>query len=268
MRIDRGILFIAIGENWVSEVVGSAERLRRFLPGVPITVVSDRTFHSEHVDKVVVRDADEPPLLTRTRWLCDSPYEITLFLDTDVTVCGDISDMFALMDRFDLAVPHAPYRLDGMGLRGGLPGFLSKGVPECFPGLNPGVMIYKRTSAVQAFFREWLDYHEELCRSVPGAPSQPAFRTALYRSDLRFAVLPDEYHCRFVFPFKVCGAVKVLHGRHPDIDRVISAVNSSKLPRVGEGYLVERARHDAEHGGELDEPLHPGIPNGGVVTLL
>ena len=45
--------------------------------------------------------------------------------------------------------------------------------------------------------------------------------TDLYHSNLRFAVVPEEYHCRFIYPFKVSGKVKVLHGRHPDMASVV-----------------------------------------------
>jgi hypothetical protein len=63
------------------------------------------------------------------------------------------------------------------------------------------------------FFTAWCQHHTRHCAITPHAPSPPAFRTAIYQSDLRFAIIPEEYHRRFIYPFKVCGRVKVFHGR-------------------------------------------------------
>lgn len=301
-----GILYIAIGERWCQEASAAATSVKQYMPNMPITLFADRAWHAPAIDTVQVITPGTHPLLTRTHWMGQSPYEQTLFLDTDITLCDAIDDLFRLLDRFDLAVPHAPYRLANMGLPTPLPDFLSADVPACFPGLNSGMVLYRRSAQVNAFFARWCEYHVRHCELTPQAPSQPAFRTALYQSNLRFAIVPEEYHCRFIYPFKVSGKVKVLHGRHPDMTSVVQRLNRSVLPRVGEGYLVEVMR---QQQGQLawrrlqqrvkaflpkavvqwlrqwrqsqpassnqampDAPLitlpPDGVPNGGIVSLL
>ena len=49
---------------------------------------------------------------------------------------------------------------------------------------------------------------------------------------MRIATLTAEYNCRFPFPFFVCGTVKILHGRHPNLDDVAQKINSEKGLRV------------------------------------
>jgi hypothetical protein len=304
-RMTNGVLYVAVGERWCREASEAATLVKRHMPGLPITLFADRPWAAEAIDDVRVMKADGNPLLTKTLWMADSPYDRTLFLDTDITLCDSIAEIFALCDRFDLAVPHAPYRLAQMGLAAGLPEFLREGVPECFPGMNTGMLVYNRCDRVTAFFTAWCQHHIRHCAITPHAPSQPAFRTAIYQSDLRFAIIPEEYHCRFIYPFKVCGRVKVFHGRHPDMDLVARRINASPLPRVGEGYLVEAARRDRRlsrlqrwrswaigtlrrgvfralrnvlpkaGGAETDAPLPPPdhaaqqeIPNGGIVSLV
>lgn len=242
-----GILYIAIGERWCQEASAAAAIVKKYMPHLPITLFADRIWQAPAIDQVQVMTTSPNPLLTRTRWMGQSPYERTLFLDTDITLCDTIEDLFWLLDRFDLAVPHAPYRLANMGLAAPLPDFLSAGVPACFPGLNAGMILFKRSPQVSTFFTSWADYHERHCGFTPKAPAQPAFRTALYRSELRFAIVPEEYHCRFIYPFKVSDKVKVLHGRHPNLESVMQRLNHSVLPRVGEGYLVEVARQRQQH---------------------
>ncbi len=301
IRISKGIIFIAIGENWHQEAILAASKVKQYMPGIHITVFTDHFISSPVFDEVRVAQPHSNPLLTKTLWLSQSPYEQTLFLDTDIHLCDNIDDIFMLLERFDLAVPHAPYRLSNMGLSIPLPDFLTLDVPSCFPGMNTGMILFKRSQKVQAFFNNWGEYHLKLCTISPKAPNQPAFRTALYHSDLRFAIIPEEYHCRFIYPFKVCGKVKALHGRHPNINLVIERINQKQLPRVGEGYFVELSKQNLQkqitHSEDLKSnnwfgfisnvlkshskkrnvniineniPILPpeGIPNGGTITLI
>ncbi len=249
-----GALYVAIGEQWCREAGASAALVKRHMPGLPVTLYADRHWSSDSIDDVRVMQAGGNPLLSKTLWMAEAPYDRTLFLDTDITLCESIDELLTLCDRFDLAVPHAPYRLANMGLAAPLPDFLSAGVPDCFPGMNTGLLVYDRSPRVSAFFKTWCEYHKQHCSITPQAPSQPSFRSALYRSDLRFAIIPEEYHCRFVYPFKVSGRVRVFHGRHPDMNLVVRRINHCPLPRVGVGYLVES---DAR-----------AIPNGGIVSLV
>jgi hypothetical protein len=253
------VLLVATGEQWRQEAVDVARGIARCMPRTRVTVFADRMFSAPGIERVQVIIPDRNPLLTKTIWLSQTPYDLTLFLDTDITICDDVTDLFALLDRFDLAVPHAPYRLAHMGLAKPLPDFLSDGVPESFPGMNTGMILYRRSRRVKRFFADWTRYHLQLNEHQPGAPQQPAFRTALYRSRLRFAIIPEEYHCRFIYPFKVCGRVKVLHGRHPDMGLVAERINRSPFPRVGEGSLIEAERLLGKGDGR---------PYGGIVSLV
>lgn len=259
----KGIIYIAIGEKWRREAIQAATRTKKFMPDIPISVFTDTFFSSQAINEVIVLQPDENPLLTKTRWMEQSPYEQTLFLDTDIHLCETIADLFILLDRFDLAVPHAPYRLSNMGLSIKMPDFLKSEVPECFPGMNTGMILFNRTGKVADFLKSWRENHLKLCALIPDAPNQPAFRTALYRSDLRFAIIPEEYHCRFIYPFKVCGKVKALHGRHPDLDWVEERINHTPLPRIGIGYYAD-LMNDNKHYSILPPE---GIPHGGNISL-
>jgi hypothetical protein len=296
-----GILYIAIGERWCREASVAAANVKQYMPHLPITLLADRAWRAPAIDVVQVLTPDANPLLTKTRWMAFSPYARTLFLDTDVTLCDNVAELFGLLDRFDLAVPHAPCRLENMGMPSPLPDFLAGDVPACFPGMNTGLLLFKQSAPVTDFLVRWGEYHTQHCMLMPKAPNQPAFRAALYRSDLRFAIVPEEYHCRFICPFKVTGRVKVLHGRHPDMELVARRLNQSELPRIGEGYLVELARQRRQRRGwrrivrkadgllrrvglgplrSVQEPDEAavantslkappdGIPYGGIVSLL
>jgi hypothetical protein len=81
---------------------------------------------------------------------------------------------------------------------------------------------------------------------------QPAFREALYRSPISFATLPPEYNLRTVMPATVgrC-AVRIIHGRGPDMEALERWVNASHRIRV---FLPSALQLTAEHFAILSGP--------------
>ncbi|MDX2099463.1 MAG: hypothetical protein SFW36_16915, partial [Leptolyngbyaceae cyanobacterium bins.59] len=164
-------------------------------------------------------------------YLC-SPYDYTLALDTDTYICHDITDLFRLLERFDIAAAHAPVRLSPQA------GDFSQTyqndeIPEGFPEMNCGCILFKKTKQVEDFFADWLHlYQAQIQQAVQPSHDQASFRAALYKSDLKIGILPPEYNCRFIFPCFVSGPVKILHGRHPDLPSVVRTINAETCPRV------------------------------------
>jgi hypothetical protein len=228
---DRGIIYVATGERYVREALESARSAREHMPNVPIAMFTDRPeLAGPPVDIVLTIDnprrdfAEKIPPLTR------SPFEKTLFLDTDTLVCGNCEELFDMLDRFELLVAHDPWRAD----------YNFETLPPCFPTMNTGVIAYRKTPAFEALVRDWLDTH--FARFAHMEPNdQPAFRHALYHSNLRFLVLPGEYNLRLYHPCFVGGhaAVKIVHDRNPFAARIVRALNRYPRPRVF-GYTAPR----------------------------
>jgi hypothetical protein len=167
--------------------------------------------------------------------MSSSPYDYTLFLDTDTYVCEDLTDLFAVLEMFDIAVAHAPYRAV----------YQVAGVPDSFPEFNAGVVLFKKSPKIMTMFSEWRNLYErdskkELQWLHPLGKTmfkgyindQPTFREALYLSNLRIATLTSEYNCRFNFPGFVHHKVKILHGRHKDLQTIERAINAQVGPRA------------------------------------
>ena len=90
--------------------------------------------------------------------MMQSPFEKTLLLDTDTYVCADISDLFAILERFDIAMTHErPYRDDFPA---------SSGVPDAFVEFNQGVIAFRRSYEVQDALKESLSWTEKARREV------------------------------------------------------------------------------------------------------
>jgi hypothetical protein len=193
---------------------------------------------SPHLDQVIRadRDASFPGCAAKIPHISASPYNETLFLDSDTYVCGDLTQLFALTDAFDLAAAHAPMRAI----------YEVEGVPDSFPEFNTGVIVFRRSPDVQAVLSSWADLfsrylerlHDDAIRWLHPADrrwhalnDQGAFREALYRSRLRLTTLPPEYNCRFTVPGFVDGPVRILHGRGLHLPSVAVAINSVSTRR-------------------------------------
>ncbi len=237
--MDRGVIYIATGPAYVAEALASAASVRHHMPDLPITLYTERSVACPHLDEVVRFEADG--YLARIPRLASSPYERTLFLDSDTYVCGELTGAFDLLDEFDIALAHAPLRA--------IPEVA--GVPDAFPEYNAGVILFRRSPEVQACLADWArgfaEFQEQVRRGQVRwrcpedrriyGHDQGALRQALYRSNLRIATLPPEYNCRFSVPGFVDGPVRILHGRGLALPAVAAAINATGARR---GY-EERA---------------------------
>jgi hypothetical protein len=97
-----------------------------------------------------------------------------------------------------------------------------------------GVIAYRNTRAFRALVAQWIAIFASHPRQYD---DQPAFREALYASDLRFAVLTPEYNLRACFAYFLGGnvEVKIIHARDHCLDEAIATLRAAPkalLPRV------------------------------------
>lgn len=206
-KAECGIVYIATGSGFVREAVRSAETVRKVMPDSNICLITDKAT-TDSVFNVVIRVPDaEYGFVDQITYMPYSPYEQTLFLDTDIYVYEDVSELFDLLDRFDIAVAHNHNRQ----------AWELNAVPESFPEYNSGVVVYRNEDEFRQFTEQWIDIYWEMADS-PETQNQPSFRKALYESNLRIATLPTEYNCMVRYPGHAVGTVKIFHGRLLDID--------------------------------------------------
>jgi hypothetical protein len=239
-----GVVYIATGQKYIGEALKSAASLKGMNRSVHVTVFSDREIDSPYVDGVVriegaeatrkpqpvtVRNGGADPvagrqpkgMFNKVSYMGQSPYERTLFLDSDTYIAGEISDLFELLDSFDIAVAHAPHRSP----RSSIQRKRFARIPPSFVMMNTGVLLFKNSERVSTFFADWLrSYQEDVTAGEYN--DQTSFREALYTSDLRVAMLPPEYNYRFHKRLCINGSLKILHGRHPNLPLVARKVGA------------------------------------------
>lgn len=242
-RADCGILYIATGRRHLDEMLVSARSVRRHMPGLPIVLYTDQENLPAGVFDEIRRIGNpRHSFMDKIAPLCETPFERTVFLDTDTLVCAPIPDLFEILDRVDLALAHAPYRSDA-----------AFSTPNCFVELNTGVLAYRRTPQMVALFQDWLRiYEEEVAATGRMESDQHAFREALYRSPVPFYVLPPEYNLRTVMPAAVGRSrVRIIHGRGPDMHELERWVNASRHIRL---FFPSALQLTPEHFGILSRP--------------
>lgn len=190
----QGILYIAAGARYIRAAIRSAESVRRHSPGLATHLYADWPdhgfdFRSSPAPFTSVETIDHPHRRSKVDLIARTPFDRTLYLDTDTALNADIRDVFRVLDRFDLALCHAhrrntperlaPWRLD---------------LPRAFPQYNGGVILFKRTPPVIAFLESWgRAYHEAGFQQ-----DQRTLRELLWLTDLRLATLPPEFNVRFI----------------------------------------------------------------------
>lgn len=220
-----GVVYIATGLHFVEEALASAKSLCVHHPDLPVVLFTDidPDFCKEVFPEIRRIENPTRSFADKIAPLSESPFEKTVFLDTDTRICAPIGDLFDLLDRFDLVAAHAPMRVT----------WPQPAIPDSFPEVNSGVLAWRKTEKTELLFAEWKRLYGEHLASTGQKDDQPALRRALFESDLNLGILPPEYNFRTVIPaFAGRGPVRIIHGRHPDMASVERHLNRHKGCRV------------------------------------
>lgn len=214
MMSKRGAIYVATGAKYVAEAVLSAGTVRKAMPGTPITLFSDERPDTNVFDEVIPVEGGGHGRPAKIRSMAGSPYEETLFLDSDTWMCQPCDDIFWPLEHgYDLAVAHEVYRNE----------YSFEEFPDSFPALNTGVVAFRRSEGTAAFFREWERSYMEVFRHKRMA-DQPSFRHTLFHSGLRHYILPPEFNFRTNYPVVLGGfaRAKIIHDRSPYLSELVA----------------------------------------------
>lgn len=194
-----GIVYAATGaKRNFDEAIFSASSAINLNKEVKITMFTDGVFEKAANDSNLferVVKLNKPNSRSKLDAILGSPYEKSLYIDNDTEFRKNVlGGMFKLLDRFDIALSHAPL------LRVATP---LKDIPDCFPEFNGGLILFKKNKKVIDVMERWKeDYHKKNIKTRYGHRDQPYLRRALWESDLRIATLLPEYNVRSGRPGK------------------------------------------------------------------
>lgn len=200
---NRGVLYVCWGQGVERELQAS------------IRSVQENTCLPYHV----VRLTDAKHHAAKTAMYEASPFDVTLFLDTDTVALADLSLGFRLAERFDIAVSLAP---------------------ACFADrwpindeetieYNTGVLFFRKCKKNRAFFAAWGQNAEAFPYS-----DQASFAKTVVECGISPAALPPNFNYRGSMAARpVFGQIKVWHSRE-EIPINIREWNSQTEYKFGE----------------------------------
>jgi len=226
-----GYLYVAAGDpKYLQEAKISATSLRAVDPTAHITLITEKPLDGSLFDKVVIRPAAfsswRAGVAYRTKHIyADSPYERTLYLDTDTYIYEPCRALFGLLDHFDICMAASPADTNEPLIDG-------KPLTACFP-YNAGVIAFKKNERNEFLFRTWHERHakklrEGSLRQKEG--DQPSFMEALIQSESRVYVLPSIWNARVLTYVFLNGSVKIVHtreGSKEDFEKLRKKLNKT-----------------------------------------
>ncbi len=228
-----GILYISTGDEFIEESIRSVKLLRKSMPEANVTLLCDKEISNELFDRIIRIDDPAYGFEDQILNLEKSPYDRTIYLDSDTYITDNIKELFQLLDSFDIGLAQTATR----------EAWEVSGVPDCFPEYNSGVMVYKNNDNFEEFLSLWNSIYFSNKNNNVTMRNQPSLRKALYKSNLRLATIPPEYNCRINYPGQVSGKVKIFHARlqsvdgpgadnYFDIENAAEKINKTEDPRV------------------------------------
>lgn len=221
-----GVIYAAVGpDKYVKEAHESALSVRAHCD-LPIALVTNKPSGVPEVFTHVIeyhRPENTQTLLGKVEAMRRTPFERTLFLDTDTYACGDITPVFDILNVFELSAALAPRRIN--------PGWDPPEVPEWLPEFNTGVVLFRKTPKCNRF----LDTFKTLYLEYDKWNDQMAFRSALnraLRAGIRFYTLPPEWHARILTMIFLGGKAHILHGREEHLPDTCKRINEHHGVRI------------------------------------
>lgn len=203
-----GIMYVATGKKYENEVKEAIKRVRNVMPAVPIALYTDLSDIHTDVEYLYKIDNPQYHFGDKVNAFARTPFDKTIFLDTDTYLVDSIQELFLLLDRFDILAPHAP-----------IDDYEFVDIPNCFVEMNSGVIAYRKNQRTLKMFQLYENHYREsvmysMAKYNDIPPDQPSFRYAVYNSDVDFCFLPHEYNCMLDFPCFLSGQVHILHGHY------------------------------------------------------
>lgn len=188
-EFEKGILYIAFGDKYTRQAERSAASVKK-VQDTHITILCDREITSPNFD--VIRLIHPEHKRAKVDFLKESPYEKTLYLDSDTKILRSIDEIFQILEKFDLVVTHdlSRKRQEWCDLIEEY-----EKIPYGFTEINGGVLGIKTSQESDELLDLWNKKFYQY-RDLTRNQDQPALRMSLWESKARYHILPVEFNVR------------------------------------------------------------------------
>lgn len=183
--VTHGFVLAARGRVYVESAIAAGRSMRAAMPDAEIDLFTDDIEIETRDVFSQVHRLFKPGVSPKFEAILGTRFERTVYVDADVRCIADIRDIFTILDRFDVAMAHDPFR-NSKHARG----VWQTALPNAFPHLNGGVIGVRGGDATRALLS---DIVETMINEGIGS-DQAIIREKLYFSNLRLCTLPPEYN--------------------------------------------------------------------------
>lgn len=191
--MSRGYIYVAsndvggVKENdYIQEAIFSANSLKNVDPQAKITLFTDKPIKNDIFDEIKIVNMS---LRCKQKCFLDSPYEKTIYIDTDTYINYKIDDLFDMLDKYEILGCHDYARKRNFPE---IPEYMK--IPYSFSEINGGVMAFKKSENFTNFINLWNNYYEKYKKFIKW--DQPSLRIALWESNINLYILPLEFNRR------------------------------------------------------------------------
>lgn len=145
----RGVIYVVTGSrSYMGELVSSLKSLRRHEPDLPIVVFTKFSVAAKYNVKVEALGDYDNPHKHKVSSIRRSPFEETLFLDTDTKINSSLEPLFEELEEKDFCAANA-HEADYLVRP---PRFIAMVKKATY---NTGVLLYRKTEATDRFLQKW-----------------------------------------------------------------------------------------------------------------
>ncbi|MFY0599370.1 MAG: hypothetical protein JXR03_06840 [Cyclobacteriaceae bacterium] len=215
-------MYVAVGDEYVKEAENSAKSLIKVDPNASICLISNQPYlgvvftNSLEVSFPVDPENAKLGYLFKIIGMLETPFERTIFVDTDTYFCDNCEELFGILEFFDLLICHdfqetSFAQIDGVDLAG-------------YHTYNTGVIAFNSSPQVIQLIKNWRDVFQRKMDSYWS--DQPAFMDALLSNFVKVYVMQTHYNFRFRQFLTISdGNIKILHGRYPNMIELEKTLN-------------------------------------------
>ncbi len=205
---EKGYLYVANKSKFIKEAIVSVTSLKKYNKE-DVGLICTENVYTKELDSVFDiiifnKEIENYTYLSKVLGLKNSPFEKTVFLDTDTFITDQISELFDLLDFVDLATTseeklHTTKAFD----------FKYRNI---FPELNSGVIVFRNNQSTLKLFEDWFI----ICKKYGIINDMPGLREALLKNFdyIKYSTLPQLYNTHgFKSMLILNNKVKIIHER-------------------------------------------------------
>jgi len=195
--------------KYFDEFINSFNSLKGVLPSCNVTLYTNIFFENNYGIDQIIFDKDIPlKTIAKAKALLNSPYEKTIFLDTDTIVHRNtINDIFDVLDEFEFTCCYAncnPYE------------------GTIYPDLNTGLLGVRNNTFTKQQLNIWISNSKE------DRNDQEAFRDQIFmKNKIKFHTLPTYFQFRWYIYQSYPRQAVITHDHDPSKNKVARRIINS-----------------------------------------